>query len=85
MLLTRLHKPTKERMTAQDTLKRTEIRSVLDRHPGSKGQIAESLGIKSQNISKWLKGQTVSRRIAEAANSKALELLEQEKRNAPAA
>jgi predicted transcriptional regulator len=62
----------------QATLKRREIRAVLRRHFGSSGEIARELGIRPQNISKWLKGQTTSARIAEAATRKTLQLLAEE-------
>lgn len=65
-------------MQTQVSLRRTEIREVLSRHPGCKGRIAAALGIAPQNISKWLKGQTTSKRIADAAQRMAQELLDQE-------
>jgi transcriptional regulator with XRE-family HTH domain len=65
--------------STQETLKRTEIRAVLRANKGSIQRIADQLGIKQQNISKWLRGQTVSARIAEAAQSEALRLQAQSK------
>lgn len=60
-------------------LTRVQIRQVLDRHLGSKKAIAEELGLTSASISRWLKGQSVSRRVAAACLARAERLLEQEK------
>lgn len=64
-----------ESMNKSTPLRRTEIAKVLRRHEGASSEIARSLGIRPQNVYKWAKGQTVSARIAEAAQTKALELL----------
>lgn len=56
-------------------LTRPEIRKILRSHRGAMVDLARRLGIKPVNVSKWLKGQTVSDRVAEAAQAKALELL----------
>lgn len=63
----------------QATLKRTDIRKVLQRHTGSISQVARDLGISHVSVSLWLKGRSTSARIADAANSKALQLLDKEK------
>jgi len=67
------------------TLRRTEIRAILGRHRGSKGEIARQFGVRAQSVSTWLGGRTKSARIARAAEKKALELLEQEQREKEAA
>jgi len=65
---------------AQDTkLRRVQIREILRRHEGSIGAVATDLGITIQTVSKWLAGQTTSKRVSEAAERRALALLEQER------
>jgi transposase-like protein len=68
--------------TDSTTLKRIEIKRVLKRHFGSVTELAKELQLKPQTISKWLKGTFDSARIAEAAQRKAIELMEREKKNA---
>jgi IS30 family transposase len=59
-------------------LPRRTIRAVLRRHRGTCASIARDLGVHPVTISKWLAGQAVSARIAEAAQAKAQELLARE-------
>jgi DNA-binding transcriptional regulator YiaG len=66
-------------------LRRTQIREILRRHEGSIGAVAKDLGITIQTVSKWLAGGTKSKRVAEAAERRALALLEEEREKAGAA
>jgi len=59
-------------------LPRRTIRAVLRRHRGICASIARDLGVNPVTISKWLAGQAVSARIAEAVQLKAQELLARE-------
>lgn len=62
------------------TLTLEDINDVLHRHRGSITRVAESLTppITHNAVTLWLQGKTVSARIAEAAQAKASELLQQE-------
>ena len=51
---------------------------MLRRHRGTCASIARDLGVNPVTISKWLAGQAVSARIAEAVEAKAQELLARE-------
>ena len=51
---------------------------MLRRHRGICASIARDLGVNPVTISKWLAGQAVSARIAEAVQAKAQELLARE-------
>ena len=66
-------------MTEQTTLRRTEVRAILLRHPGACAQVAEVCGVTPSTVSQWIHGKTTSKRVAEAATGKALRLLEEEK------
>jgi len=68
--------------TTQATLRRVEIRSVLRRHKGSQAEVARNANVSRVSVNKWLKGLTTSANIAEAAEKKALELLDMEKLHA---
>lgn len=59
-------------------LRRTEIREILGRTKGAKIEIARDLGVSPQAVSSWLAGHSKSKRIADAAQSKAVELLASE-------
>lgn len=63
-------------------LTRVEIRKTLKRHRGSVVSLAAELSIKPQTVSIWLKGRMTSKRIADAAQAKAISLLELEGKNA---
>lgn len=52
-------------------LTRVQIRTVLDRHLGSKAAIAKALGLTSSSISRWLMGQSTSRRVENACREAA--------------
>lgn len=71
-------------MSEEASLTRVQVREVLRRHRGSILEIAADLGITHVTISQWLKGKTTSRRVAEAATKKALDLLASEKKQAAA-
>lgn len=63
-------------MTAEtNTLKRSEIRQIFKRNHGAQAEVAKGLGVSHVTIVTWLKGKTSSRRVSEAMNAKALELL----------
>ena len=75
-----------EETTARDAinavtppLTREQIGQILRRHKGSQIAIADALGIRGSSVNTWLQGKSTSARIAEAAQKKALELLEVEK------
>jgi len=68
-----------KRMAEQTTLRRVEVREILQRHKGSIKEVAESLGVNHASVSMWLGGRTKSKRVAEAATLKALQLQEQER------
>lgn len=63
----------------QAELRRVEIREILKRHEGSITALANELGLKVPTVSGWLYGKTKSKRIADAAHEKALDLLKQER------
>lgn len=71
-------------MTTQSaaTLTRVQIRTVFDRHRGSRKQIAAALGVSHVSVTNVLKGRGKSARILRAAEQRALELLAEEARNA---
>lgn len=71
--------------TQAQKLRRVEIREILKRHVGSIGELAGHLRITSQSVSMWLRGKGTSQRIADAAEKKALELLQTEKQESGAA
>lgn len=63
-------------MTAETkTLKRAEIRQIFKRYQGAQAEVAKELGVSHVAISTWLKGKFSSRRVGEAMNAKALQLL----------
>jgi IS30 family transposase len=59
-------------------LRRTQIREILKRHVGSIARIAEQLGVTSNTVSLALRGKITSKRVMEAAEAKARELLQLE-------
>jgi predicted transcriptional regulator len=63
-------------------LTREQIGRILRRHKGSQIAIADALGIRGSSVNTWLQGKSTSARIAEAAQKKAIELLEVEKATA---
>lgn len=63
---------------ASTRLRRVQIREVLHRHAGSIQSLAAELGITRNAISMWLSGRTKSKRVAEAAERRALALLDEE-------
>jgi predicted transcriptional regulator len=69
-----------EQANATPGMRRTEIRTVLGRHRGSKSRIATELGVSQAAISVWLSGRSKSKRIADAAGKLAVELLTAETR-----
>jgi predicted transcriptional regulator len=66
-------------------LRRVQIREILRRHEGSIGAVAKELEISIQMVSQWLAGRSKSKRVAEAAERRALALLEEEREKAGAA
>jgi predicted transcriptional regulator len=56
-------------------MRRTEIRAVFNRNPGSKTKLAKSLGVSLTAVTLWLGGKMTSARIAAAALALALELV----------
>lgn len=60
-------------------LRRTQVREILKRHPGSISRLAAELGITVQSVSLWLRGKHASQRVERAAQKKAQELLESER------
>jgi DNA-binding transcriptional regulator YiaG len=64
--------------TSATKLRRVQIREILQRHEGSIGAVARDLNITIQAVSMWLGGRSKSKRVAEAAERKALALLDQE-------
>lgn len=64
---------------AATALRRTEVRAILRRHPGSIAQIARELGMRAATVSQWLWGRTTSKRIEEAATARAVQLAASEK------
>jgi len=68
-------------ITETTTLTRAALRRILKRHKGSISAIAGALGHTTHvSVSNWLRGQGTSRPIEGAVRAKALELLEQEKK-----
>lgn len=65
---------------AEKPLRRVQIREVLLRHTGSIARIAESLGVTSVTVSMVMRGKMTSKRVYAAAEAKALELLQLEKK-----
>lgn len=65
-------------MPTQATMPTREIRRILKRHPGTIAGIARDLNITISSVSMYLRGKGTSARIAEAAQTKALELIEKE-------
>ena len=49
------------------SLTRARIASILDKHRGSKTQVAQMAGVKAQSVSSWVKGQITSANIAKCA------------------
>lgn len=68
--------------TAEANLSRKQIREIVRRHKGSVMRIAERAGVTHPGVSRWLKGHQASATIERNARAVALELLEQEQRNA---
>ena len=60
------------------SLSRKEIRQIFQRHRGAALALSKELGVSHTTMSLWLRGKTVSARIAEAAQTRAHELLELE-------
>lgn len=60
--------------TLRRRLTRREVDLLLRRERGSKQALAERVGVKQQNISRWLHGTWNSRRIEEGAQKYALEI-----------
>lgn len=60
------------------SLRRVEIREILERHRGSKRAVALALGRDPGDVTKVLKGKTTSAPIMAACEAKARELLKQE-------
>jgi predicted transcriptional regulator len=56
---------------------RQEIHEILLSDPGSQAQIADALGIRPVNISKWLKGWSTSKRIEVAVHERVQQILSQ--------
>lgn len=71
--------------TDSSTLRRAEIRRIFDRNRGAAAQLARDLVINPASISQWMKGRIDSKRIADAARIKALDLLAEEKSRAGSA
>jgi transcriptional regulator with XRE-family HTH domain len=67
-------------MMTTATLRRTEVRTILKRNRGSIKAIADDLGITITTVGDWMRGKTTSARVAAAAQAKALELLEAERK-----
>lgn len=59
-------------------LERAEIREIFRRHQNTITDLAGELGLRTQTISGWLSGRP-SKRVAEAAQTRALALLAQER------
>lgn len=74
-----LTEPNKTDRSAHAPLKRTEVREILKRHPGSISTIADELGVTTTTVSMWLRGKTTSARIETACHKRAHEFLQQEK------
>jgi len=60
--------------TTQADLTRTEIRKILRRHYGSQSEVARLAGVTVQTVNTWLKGNTTSANVAEAAQKIASKL-----------
>ncbi len=69
-------------MTPVATLRRTEVRAILQRHRGAIGKLAADLKINRVTLSEWLRGRTTSRRIEEAATARAVQLAASEAKGA---
>ena len=65
-------------MANSNTLKRHEIRRIFRRHHGAQAKIVRELSVASPTVSLWLQGHVTSKRIAEAAQRLALDLLRTE-------
>lgn len=61
-------------------LTRVEIKAVLDRHYGSRKQLADELSLSKTAITLYLKGKMTSQGIEHAAREFALRLLQEERR-----
>jgi hypothetical protein len=59
----------------QTLLSCEEIREILDRHPGSRGEICAAASVTRQTLHLWLDGKTTSANIQTAARAKAVALL----------
>lgn len=65
--------------TTEATLTRKQIRSVLANNRGSAAALAKEIGVTHGALSLWLKGKSTSKNIAQAAQTKASQILEQER------
>ena len=65
-------------MTETRILERREIRAVFRRHRGTAYRLAAEIGLSRTTVSQWLRGRITSRKVADAAQTRALELLRAE-------
>lgn len=61
-----------------NVLKRHEIRAVFRKNRGAAAALARELQVTDKTISAWLKGRMDSRRVAAAAQERAVQLLQGE-------
>jgi len=58
-------------------MRRVQIRKLFNRHHGSIKRVADEIGISTESVSKWLRGETTkSQRIEIAALREAQKLLD---------
>ncbi len=59
-------------------LSQARVYEIFKRHPGSISTLADELGVTITMVSRWLRGQSDSKRVGAAAQKRAQELLKRE-------